>query len=86
MWECTGFTAASLEHLLSTSVQGCCLRISLEECKPEATEEACADLRSRVLAQRGSRDTPALSASIFQGKPTTQPSTGMCSLVHLNKG
>jgi hypothetical protein len=57
---CTGVTAAALEHLLSTSVQGCCLKISLRRCGAVLTQEACVYMHSRVLAQRGSRDTPAL--------------------------
>jgi hypothetical protein len=60
LYSASGFIAASLERLLSTSVQGCCLRISLTGSGVAMTQEACCDLRSRVLAQRGSRDTPAL--------------------------
>jgi hypothetical protein len=59
--QCTGVTAAALERLLSTSVQGCCLNISVSGYNPDAAQKACARLHSRVLAKRGSRDTPALS-------------------------
>jgi hypothetical protein len=58
---CTGVTAASVERLLSTSVQGCSLEISFWDCGDEATTEDCIDLYNSVVAQRGSRDTPELS-------------------------
>jgi hypothetical protein len=61
LYHCIGVTAAALERLLSTSVQGCCLEISLQGGGDEATPEDCADLYRRVAAQRGSRDTPGLS-------------------------
>jgi hypothetical protein len=59
---CTGVTLASFERLFSTSVQGCLLRVNMRHCCRDLapTEEACTQMRQRVVAQRGSRDTPVL--------------------------
>jgi hypothetical protein len=58
---CMGVAIASLERLFSTSVQGCLLTISVSECPDLVPAKACSQMRERVLAQRGSRDTPMLS-------------------------
>jgi hypothetical protein len=57
---CNGVTIASLEQLLSTSVQGCLLKVYAGFCQDLAPKEACIQMRQRVVAQRGSRDTPVL--------------------------
>jgi hypothetical protein len=57
---CAGVTPASLERLLSTAVQGCELVLGIGQCGDHVGQEACADIRSRVLAQRGSKETPML--------------------------
>jgi hypothetical protein len=47
--------------ILSTSVQGCCLNVSFVGARLTGPgQEACAQLRSTVLAQRGSRDMPTV--------------------------
>jgi hypothetical protein len=60
---CTGITLTSLEHLFTTSVQGCLLQVNVHRCPDMASEKACSQMREHVLAQRGSRDTPMLSLS-----------------------
>jgi hypothetical protein len=57
---CTGVTLASLERLFSTAVQGCLLTVSVTTCQELSPEAACTQMRQRVVAQRGSRDTPVL--------------------------
>jgi hypothetical protein len=57
----TGVTLASLERLFSTAVQGCLLRITM--CSMQFGSVPTEDyslMRQRVVAQRGSRDTPVL--------------------------
>jgi hypothetical protein len=58
---CTGVTIATVERLLDTAVQGCWLKVILWCCQPQMMKEAASQLHSKVLAQRGSRDTPVLS-------------------------
>jgi hypothetical protein len=54
---CAGITLASLEGLFSTSVQGCLLKVRVDSLR---LQWELHHMRERVLAQRGSRDTPAL--------------------------
>jgi hypothetical protein len=56
----TGVSVASMERLLSTSVQGCLLRITLSFTDDSLPTEDYGQMRERVVAQRGSRDTPVL--------------------------
>jgi hypothetical protein len=60
LFVCTGVTLASLERLISTSEQGCLLEVSACACLDSPPAETCSQMRQRVLAQRGSRDTPVL--------------------------
>jgi hypothetical protein len=56
----TGLTVAALEGLMSTAVQGCLLRITVAFKHVSSPIEDYAGMRQRVVAQRGSRDTPVL--------------------------
>jgi hypothetical protein len=60
MCDCIGVTPASLDRLLSTSVQGCLLAVVASGRSDPLPKEACTQMRLRVVAQRGSRDTPVL--------------------------
>jgi hypothetical protein len=52
---------ASLERLFSTSMQGCLLKVYVTVHHDASfPAEACTQMRQRVIAQRGSRDTPGL--------------------------
>jgi hypothetical protein len=57
---CRGVTVASLECLFSTSVQGCLLCVDMTWYHNSQLEEACLEMRARVVAKQGSRDTPVL--------------------------
>jgi hypothetical protein len=51
-----------LEYLFSTSVQGCLLKVRVSRhWGYERLAQECFEMRQRVLAKRGSRDTPVLA-------------------------
>jgi hypothetical protein len=57
---CSGVTLAPLERLFSTSVQGCLLLVHVTGRPNQHPAQACMEMCARVLAKRGSRDTPEL--------------------------
>jgi hypothetical protein len=61
---CDGITVASVERLLSTSVQGCLLLVDVTATPAQLPAEACLEMRARVVAKQGSRDTPVLQTAV----------------------